>query len=135
MRTLIFDQPQRVAEWVCARIGGAPHAHMTAIGQEVNGTLISGVIFEMYTGRSIAMHVAGEGRWASHQFISTCFRYCFNQLKVSKVLGFVDSSNAAARRFDEHIGFTLEATVTGAAEGGDLLIYSMTPDTCRWLEK
>lgn len=135
MKRIVWDQSQKVGEWVCARIGGTFDASSSAaIGLEKDGTLVAGVLFDHFNGRSIAMHVAGEGgHWMTRDFARACFGYVFNQLKVQKVLGWVDSTNLQARRYDEHLGFQLEATVTGAGKTGDLLIYTMTPDQCRWL--
>lgn len=135
MKRIVWDQPERVGRWVCERTDGHFDAGCsTAIGLERDGDLIAGVLFDHYTGRAIAMHVAGEGgHWMTREFARACFGYAFNQLRVDKVLGFVDSTNQAARRYDEHLGFRLEATLTGAGKSGDLLIYSMTPAQCRWI--
>lgn len=135
MKRVVWDQPVLVGAWVCERIGGQFNAQLaTAIGLERDGELIAGVIFDNYMGQSIAMHVAGEGgHWMTREFARACFGYAFNQLKVKKVLGFVDSTNAAARRYDEHLGFKLEHVITDAGKVGDLCIYSMTPDKCRFI--
>lgn len=135
MKSVVLDQPVRVGEWVCQRIGGQFNELLsTAIGLERDGELIAGVVFDSYMGRSIAMHVAGEGgHWLTRDFLRACFGYAFTQLQVRKVLGYVDSTNDQARRFDEHIGFRLEHVITDAGKHGDLLIYSMTPEQCRFI--
>ena len=82
------------------------------------------------------MHVAGEGgHWMTSDYAKACFGYVFNQLNVNKVIGLVDSTNTAARRYDEHLGFRLEATIPDAGTHGDLLIYTMTREQCRWVEE
>ena len=134
MRRIVWDQPEAVGRWVCARTQGSYDPASQAIGLEKDGQLIAGVLFDHYTGRSIAMHVAGEGgHWMTREFARACFGYAFGQLKVRKVIGLVDSANHAARRYDEHLGFKLEAVITDAGAGGDLLIYTMTPEQCRWM--
>lgn len=135
MRRVIWDEPERIGQWVCARVGGRFDPSMaTAIGLEKDGVLVAGVMFDNFNGRSISMHVAGEGgHWMTREYARACFGYAFNQLKVNKVIGLVDSSNQAARRYDEHLGFQLEATITGAGKVGDMLIFSMTPEQCRWI--
>ena len=50
-----------------------------------------------------------------------------------RLTGLVASDNHAARRFDEHIGFKLEATLVDACPTGDLLVYAMRREDCRWL--
>lgn len=135
MKRIVWDEPERVGRWVCDRVGGFFHPQLaTAIGMERDGVLIAGVMFDNYNGRSISMHVAGEGgHWMTRDYARACFGYAFGQLGVGKIVGLVDSTNEQARRYDEHLGFRLEATVTGAGKTGDLLIYSMTPEQCRWI--
>lgn len=135
MQQLIYDK-DRVGPWVCKRTGGTySPVDASAIGMLRDGRLVAGCLFEHFNGASIAMHVGSDGpHWLSRTFLRAVFRYPFVQLGVRKVLGFVDASNAAAQRFDEHLGFVLEATLTDAAPGGDLLIYTMRREQCRFLE-
>lgn len=123
-----------VGPWVCKRVGGVfSPVDSTAIGLLKDGTLIAGVLYDSFNRSSIRMHVAGEGMWAKPWFVKTCFDYPFNKLGVKKVIGLVDETNMAARRFDEHLGFVLEATIKDAAPKGDLMIYTMTREQCRFL--
>lgn len=134
MTRLIIGDDARVGPWVCARTGGE-YSGGTTIGMERGGELIAGVLFDNWNGRSMAMHVAGEGtHWLTRTYLRVAFTYAFKQMKATKLLGLVDASNDAARRFDEHLGFRLEARVADAAPRGDLLIYSMTAAQCRYLE-
>jgi RimJ/RimL family protein N-acetyltransferase len=135
VRRIVWDQSKAVGEWVSQRMGATfDPSCSTAIGMERDGELIAGVVFDHFSGRSIAMHVAATApHWMTREYARACFGYAFGQLRVTKVIGLVDSTNAQARRFDEHLGFELEATVKDAGERGDLLIYSMTPDKCRFL--
>jgi len=94
------------------------------------------VLFDHYNGRSIAMHVAGDGRrWLNREFIRACFDYVFRQLGVNKVIGMVPSWNKDALRFDFKLGFEKEAVIEDAVPGGDLIILTMTRDQCRWLSQ
>lgn len=135
MKRIVWDQPRIVGAWVCERTGGTySEVDSTAIGLEKDGELIAGVLYDHFNHRSIAMHVAAVGKdWLNRDYLRACFRYPFIQLGVSKILGLVDSSNADARRFDEHLGFVVEAVVKDAAPHGDLLIYSMTRERCKYL--
>ncbi|KKB61550.1 hypothetical protein WM40_22690 [Robbsia andropogonis] len=134
MLQLVFDH-DRVGPWVCDRLEHRfERDSSTSIGMTRDGVLMCGVYYDDYNHSSICMHVAKEGaHWLNRQFLTAVFRYPFVQLKVKKLIGLVDSTNVAARRFDEKLGFHLEATVKDAARYGDLLIYTMRPDTCRWL--
>jgi len=140
MKKIILD-PKLVGPWTTSRLGCEwfPEAvsciglaEITPSGPE----LVAGVLFSDYNKASIQMHVAAEpgARWMTKAYLGFCFQYAFNQAKVRKILGYVGSGNEAAKRFDEHIGFTLETVLADAHPDGDLLIYSMTRAQCRWLD-
>lgn len=120
-----------VAKWCGANfIKGA----CSTIGLAEDGKIIAGVLYEAWNGANLSMHVAAEGRrWLTRDFLFACFDYPFNQLKVKRVTGLVPSMNLEAQRFDEHLGFRREAILKDAYPGGDLIIYSMFRDDCRWL--
>lgn len=102
-----------------------------------NGDLVAGVLYDNFTGRSVQMHVASDGtkRWMSKAFLYLAFDLPFNKWRVNKIIGLVDSTNIDAQRFDENIGFHLEHVVTDAGPKGDLLIYTMTRQQCRFLKE
>jgi RimJ/RimL family protein N-acetyltransferase len=126
---------EHVCRWVAKRTGGSYiDGSGQGIGLEKDGQLVAGVMYDQFNGRAVQMHVAAIGRnWLNREYLWTCFDYPFNQLKVNKIVGLVDSNNADARRFDEHIGFQLAAVIPDAGKTGDQLIYSMTRHQCRWL--
>ncbi|MFJ0379149.1 GNAT family N-acetyltransferase [Bordetella bronchiseptica] len=132
---ITFDA-EVVGPWVASRVG-KPYVPGTcsAIGRVVNGKIVAGVLYEEFNGTNVFCHIAGDGRgWLSRNFLSIIFDYPFRQLKVKRITGVVASSNEAARKFDEHLGFELEAILLGAHPDGDLLVYKMTADKCRWLK-
>lgn len=95
---------------------------------------IAACLYESCNGASVVGSLAGIGKkWMTREYLWYCYYYPFEQLKVNKIIGIVESTNLEARRLDEHMGFILEATLKDAAPNGDLLIYSMTKDQCRWL--
>lgn len=101
-----------------------------------NGELLGGVIYQGYTGASIRMHVAGfNPRWIDRDMLWMAFYYPFEQLGVSKVLGFVHSTNLKALDFNRKLGFKEEARVTGVFRDADLVIVSMRREDCPWLKR
>lgn len=126
----------RIAQWVTERIGMPLAIDMQCVGLEQDGELIAGVIFNTFTGPAIWAHVAAvPGRhWLTRDFLRAAFAYPFLQLGVDQVLGWVESTNTEARRFDEHLGFRHETTIRGAGRGGcDVLIYVMRNEDCRFI--
>jgi RimJ/RimL family protein N-acetyltransferase len=81
------------------------------------------------------VHLAGEGKdWLNREFLWFCFFYPFEQLNVTKIIAPIDSNNRASIRWTEHCGFTLEATLKDACPKGDMLLYTMTREACKWLQ-
>lgn len=108
----------------------------TVIGLMRWGRLVAGVLYEGFNGRNIWMHVAAEpgARWMTRDYLRACFAYPFKVCGVQRITGHVEESNAAARRFDEHLGFREEARLSGAApDGGDVILYVMRREDCRFL--
>lgn len=134
MKRVIVDNA-RVGEWVCARTGGTPDPNTVGIGLEQDGSLVAGVLFDNYMGGSVCMHVASDGskQWMTREFLFKAFHYPFRQLGVSVIIGLVDSTNSAALTFDRALGFELEHVIPGAGKSGDLVILTMRPAQCRFL--
>jgi len=110
------------------------HAGMRVIGLQRGGELVAGVAYEGFNGHNMWMHVAAVPgrRWMTREYLKACFLYPFQVAGVSRVGGYVDASNEAARRFDEHLGFVEEARLKGAAQdGGDVILYVMRREDCR----
>lgn len=127
---------EHVCAWVAERTGGQYfNGSGTGIGLEKDGVLVAGVLYDSWTGRSMQMHVASDGsrKWLNREYLKACFDYPFNHLKLNKVIGIVDSTNADALRFDHHLGFVTEAVIKDAGKYGDLHILSMTRQQCRFL--
>jgi hypothetical protein len=103
------------------------------------GKLLGGVIYSGFTGASIFAHIAGfEPNWMSRGFLYAAFYYPFVQLRVSKVFGWIPSSNLKALEFNRKLGFNTITTVPGVflssdERGGDAIIMGMAADKCRWL--
>lgn len=138
MKTTVYGQEDLIIPWVGERIDEDNFSQgAVAIGMEEDGQLIVGVVYDSYTGPSIAMHVAAEPgkRWTTKDFLYRCFAYPFIQLECNRVTGLVRADNLVAQKFDEHLGFVREGVIRrGASDGTDLILYGMLKDECRWLE-
>jgi hypothetical protein len=126
------DDPGRVAQYVTSKNGGVfEGSDFPSVGLERNGQIVAGVLYDGYLERSICIHVAADK--LTREFVRFCFYYPFIQLGVGKLIGLVDSSNLPAMRFNWHLGFTVEAVIRDGAKFGDLCLFTMTPDQCKWL--
>lgn len=134
---IVVGQSDRIGQWAAQQLGLQWNpTRGEAIGLERDGELIAAVLVEDHNGPNCIMHVAAKEntRWCYPAFVRFCFLYVFEQLGCIRVTGLVDEANAAARRLDEHLGFELEATLKGAAPGGDLLVFVLWKDKCRWIQ-
>lgn len=136
MKRIITGHEEIFGPWLMNQIAGEwIPGRGSVIGLWEDGVgPVAACLYESHNGASVLGHLAGIGRkWMNREFLWFCFHYPFEQLGVNKILGLVESTNTEAQRLDEHLGFTLEATLKDAAPNGDLLIYSMTRDQCKWL--
>jgi hypothetical protein len=131
---IIDKDPQRCGKWIQENGGGYYREGTTCIGLEKNGDLVAGVMYDYYNGASIYMHVAAIGKnWMNRDFLWFVFYYPFIQIGAKVIIGLVESDNLQAIKFDEHIGFKLNQKIPDASPNGDLLVYTMKKDDCKWL--
>ena len=124
-----------VVEWMVSRGEEFSARDAEGIGWHDGKRLVAGVAYTDYNGANLCMHVVAVPgrRWLTRKFLWTCFDYPFNQCKVKRVTGLVGEGNLQARRFDEHLGFERETTLRGAHPTGDLIVYVMWKERCKWL--
>lgn len=103
------------------------------IGKE--GQLIGGVAYADWNGPNVVCHIASDKsrHWLTRQFLWTIFDYPFKQLNCKRITVCVGQGNTNSIRFVQHLGFIREATLTDAHPTGDLLIFALRRDNCRWL--
>lgn len=135
---MIFFDADVIGPWVYQQIGTGDYLPKSgsAIARVRDNEIIAGAVYERFNGVSVVASIAGSGRgWMNRLFLSMIFDYPFNQLKVRRITAFVDASNARAKRINEHLGFEQEAILHDAHPNGDILVYRMTADKCRWLKE
>ena len=137
MTTRIISNPARVYDFVSQFMPMAMVAGMKGVGLEKDGELIAGALYEGFNGQNVWAHLAGKPgkRWMNRQFLWYGFHYPFNEMGVKRISGYVNASNTEARRLNEHFGYQEEARLKGAApDGGDVILYVMWRENCRFLE-
>lgn len=109
---------------------------MRAIGLRREDELVAAAVYEGYNGQNLWVHLAGlpGRRWMTRDFLRAGFAYPFIVCGVQRLSGYVNASNAEARRLNEHFGYRVETVLRGAAhDGGDVLIYVMWRKDCRYV--
>lgn len=137
MTARLISNPARVFAFVSQYMPMAMVAGMKGVGLEKDGELIAGALYEGFNGQNVWAHLAGKPgkRWMNREFLWYGFHYPFNEMGVKRISGYVNASNTEARRLNEHFGYQEEARLKGAApDGGDVILYVMWRENCRFLE-
>lgn len=114
-------------------VGGSGNAIGILNGNDV---LVGGVTYTQWNGANIVVDIAVEAkRWCTPDILYCLFSFPFEQLGCKRMTAPIAASNKRSIKFVEHLGFTLEATLKDACKDGDMLLYSMTKEKCRWLTR
>lgn len=106
-----------------------------AIGRVVDGELIGVVGYNMFTGSSCQIHMAGTRKgWITRRYLHAAFKYPFVDLDYKMVIGLVPSGNTEALDIDKRIGFTELIYIDGAHPDGGTHLLQMKREDCRWLK-
>lgn len=138
MATRLISNPARVFAFLSQHIPMQMVAGMKGIGLERDGELIAGAMYEGYNGHNVWVHLAGAPgkKWMNREFLRYGFHYPFVEMGVKRLSGYVNASNTEAVRLNKHFGYTEEARLKGAApDGGDVILFVMWREDCRFLEK
>lgn len=135
MNGIIYNQDQQLVEWAAGVIGFTPRSDARAIGYASGGQMRAVTVFDTFGESDCNIHIAsdGSGQWCTRNFLCCSFAFPFIQLGLARVTGFVPSTNAAALRFDLHLGFQHEGVVRNAFRGQDLIVLGMLREECRFI--
>lgn len=115
------------------RIGGFfDPVCMSAIGWKSAGRLVAGASFRDWNGVSIEGQIAAD-RPLTRGFLFAIFDYPFRQLGARKIVATTSADHIRSIRLLRRLGFVEEACLRDAAPGGDLIIYTMRREACRFL--
>lgn len=136
MKKVVFGQDERVAKFVAQGIGPyESFSNFVAFGVEEDGELIGGVVFNNFNENSICGSIHGVGKnWLTREFLWYMFHYPFEKAKVGRITVVVENNNEMSHNIVQRLGFTHEATLQKAGRFGDLHVYRMFREECKWLE-
>lgn len=131
---IITGQDWRVGPWICERAGGQWLPGMRTVGAEKDGELVAGVLYAEYNGVHCFVTIAAAGgSWLTPRLLWYIFRYPFIELKCRRLTALVNDDNSRSEAFVKDLGFSLESKLEGASPTGDILVFRMMKDDCRWL--
>lgn len=134
-RILTYElvQGEAVRQWMEAHTGGLFDARCAvSLGLTKDSEIIAGVLYEDWNHASITCHIAFKGR-VTRDFLGAAFRYAFDLCGVNKIIAPVWADNLRMIALANNMGFIWEGTIRDAQPNGDILIFTMTRNQCRFL--
>ena len=107
-------------------------ANSQSIGLKQNGEFVAGVIYENWNRRTITCHIAISGR-LTPRYLAVIFDYPFNVCDVKKIIVPVDATNLKSVNLVEKMGFTEEARIKDGMADGDMILYTLAKENCKYL--
>jgi len=132
---VVHDQTEFTTDWLHDRLGYEITGGVT-IAMAKDGHLEAVACFHEYRQEhgSIELTFATKSpKWQSRRYIRALFSYAFEQLGCLRVTTFAPVANSKATSLNERIGFVREGIMRKAHLGGDLVIFGMLRDECKWL--
>jgi RimJ/RimL family protein N-acetyltransferase len=131
-----FNDPEDGAE--IAKLAGTdfnPSINIS-ICRHRNGKRMGGVIYQNFTGESIAAHSAAwDEHWINRDMTFVCFDYPFNQLGVKRIFGQVPEDNWHAQNFNSKLGFKQVARIEGVYRHNiACIVMCLEREDCRLLK-
>src|SRR3990167_9152859 len=121
-------------EWYKKHTGGTlDRKKYTYILGGNTGTIKALVLYFDYTGHSITMDICAP-KALTRQLIKSMFDYPFNQLKVQKLIGFIDQRNVLSQETFYRLGCRQETEIKDFfGTGISRLVYAATKeDVKKW---
>lgn len=136
-KELLIGADDLVGTWVHTRLDSRwIPGRGNAIGIIEDGKIVVGWTYSDYNRVNVVLDVVAEAKnWATPGFLYYFFSYPFDQLKCKRVTSPVSIANKHCQQFVEWLGAKHEFTMKDACVDGDVMIYKMTRDECRWLTK
>lgn len=130
-QNLIFDDKDRVGEWVAEKVDQVSSwGDFYAMGAEVKGEIVSGVVFNNFNESNSTCHIAvSKPNRLFLELLDHAYGYAFGQCGLKRLTGLVASDNHKALKLDKHIGFVEEGVMRQAGrQGQDIITLVLWPN-------
>lgn len=124
-----------IENWYRKKTGGTlDKKKYTYIMGHLDGEIKALVLYSDYTGYSITMDICAP-RALTRGLIKEMFDYPFNQLKVTKLFGYIDQRNVLSQRIFTRLGCKHIVEIKDFfGKGIDRYIYEATrEDVAKWV--
>ena len=131
---LVFDEKHRVGAWVAQQVGQqSSWGDFYAMGAELGGQLVSGVVVNQNTDSNAFVHLAvSTPTKLLPALLDHTFAYAFGQLKLKRLTATIDATNTKSLKLNRRLGFEDEAVMRSAGTGGvDIVVRVLWPQNYR----
>lgn len=137
MAEVVYDQKERIGEWVASRVGQrGSWGDFYAMGVVSGDEVLAGFVFHNFNGANAVCHVAVEKpNRKLIELLHAAADYAFNHCKLKRLTGLVPTNEPDVIAFDKNLGFEEEYVMKDGAPGADMQVLVMWPEKCRWLRK
>jgi RimJ/RimL family protein N-acetyltransferase len=131
---IIDNGLKRCQDWVANEYGVCGTEFTAAIGLERDGELVSVTGYNHFNGKSCHVHYfLKKGAYVPRRYVWFVHYYPYIQNGLNMMIAIVSSTNIAIIRLAKNLGYSYNYTIDNADMNGDLVIYTMTRDRCRFL--
>ena len=131
---LVFDDKERVGAWVAKEVEQrCTWGSFYAMGAEVNGKIVSGVVFNNFNECNATAHIAvSKPTKLFLELLDHAVMYAFESCGLRRLTGLVEADNSKALKLDKHIGFIEEGVMKQAgSDGQDMIVLVLWPQNYR----
>jgi L-amino acid N-acyltransferase YncA len=100
----------------------------------VGGEIIAGIAYENWNGASMTCHMKVTGR-LTREFLWANAAYSFLKCGVRKLIAPIADDNGRMMALAIKMGFQEEARIRDAHPNGDILLFTLTKENCRFLDE
>lgn len=135
MKKVVLNE-KKIVDWVANKVDEKYFNECASVGLYRDKKIIAGVVFNMYNGVSVCMHVASlrKSRWLDKSFLKLCFGISFNHLKCRRVTGLIKENNHKSIKFVKRLGFVQEGIIRhGSDDGKNIILFGLLKEDCKFL--
>lgn len=134
---MIISQPAQGIADLVARGCGLPAGSWkdySTLGLIRSGVFVAGCVYHRWSDGDVCVNIAAwERNWLNREYLFAIFDYPFNQAGCRRITALVDSNNFKSKRFVQSLGFREEGRLRKGTKTGDLLVFGMLKEECKWL--